>query len=229
MNGRTVTVGCADHAPRRASATPVIEVFADVVCPFTHVGLTRVVECRRVVGSAALLRVRSWPLELVNGEPLGADLVAEEVDELREQVAPDLFAGFDRSCFPSTSLPALSLAAAAYRESSRLGERVSLALRHALFEEGRDIADVDVLADIARAHDVPRVEAVDPDAVRSDWDEGRHRGVQGSPHFFLGDEGYFCPALDITRVRGHLQITSDAAAFEAFVARAFAAPDDVRF
>lgn len=228
MNGRSVTVGGGDRAPRRASASTVIEVFADVVCPFTHVGLTRLVERRRALGSSAVVRVRAWPLELVNGEPLGAELVTEEVQELRRQVAPDLFAGFDRSRFPSTSLPALGLAAAAYRESSHLGERVSLALRHALFEDGLDIADADVLADIARAHDVPRVEAVDRDAVRSDWDEGRSRGVQGSPHFFLGDEGYLCPALDITRVDGQLQIASDTAAFEAFVVRAFATPDDIQ-
>jgi predicted DsbA family dithiol-disulfide isomerase len=228
MNGRTVSIGGGDRAPRDASATAVIEVFADVMCPFTHVGLTRLVERRRALGSSVVLRVRAWPLELVNGEPLGAELVAEEVHELREQVAPDLFTGFDASRFPSSSLPALTLAAAAYRASSRLGERVSLAVRHALFEEGRDIADVDVLADIARACDVPRVEGIDRDAVRSDWEEGRNRGVQGSPHFFLGDEGYFCPALDITRVGGNLHITSDAAAFDAFVARAFAEPHDAR-
>lgn len=66
----------------------MIEVFADVVCPFTHVGLRRLVERRHELGSSAVLRVRAWPLELVNGEPLAADVVAEEVRELREQVAP---------------------------------------------------------------------------------------------------------------------------------------------
>ena len=58
--------------------------------------------------STVVLRVRAWPLELVNGEPLAADLVAEEVRELREQVAPDLFAGFDPTRFPATSLPAMT-------------------------------------------------------------------------------------------------------------------------
>ena len=178
------------------------------------------------MGSSAVLRVRAWPLELVNGEPLDAELVAEEVHELREQVAPDLFAGFDRSRFPSTSLPALTLVAAAYRASARLGEQVSLAVRHALFEDGRDIADAGVLADLARAHDVPPVDAGDRAAVRSDWDEGRIRGVQGSPHFFLNRDGYFCPALDLTRVGGQLHIATNVATFEAFAARAFT-PRDV--
>lgn len=201
----------------------MIEVFADVVCPFTHVGLRRLVDRRRDLGSTAVLRVRAWPLELVNGEPLAADLVAEEVRELREQVAPDLFAGFDAMRFPATSLPAMALAADAYRRSAPVGERVSLALRHALFEEGRDIAATDVLADIAGAHDLGLPDAVDRAAIVADWEEGRRRGVQGSPHFFVDDEGFFCPALEIERVRDRLQITSDPARFDEFLARAFPA------
>jgi hypothetical protein len=98
-------------------------------------------------------------------------------------------------------------------------------VRHALFEEGRDIADVGVLADLARAHEVPLVDVGDLVAVRSDWEEGRIRGVLGSPHFFLGRDGYFCPAFDITRVGGQLHIATDVVAFEAFAARAFTSRD----
>ena len=52
------------------------------------------------------LRLRAWPLELVNDAPLDADLIADEVAALRAHVAPDLFAGFDPQHFPKTSLPA---------------------------------------------------------------------------------------------------------------------------
>ena len=93
----------------------VVEVFADVCCPFTHVGLRRLVQRRDEVGGDLELVVRAWPLELVNGAPLDGDLIAEEIEELRKQVAADLFVGFDRGRFPATSLPALELAAAAYR------------------------------------------------------------------------------------------------------------------
>src|SRR5206468_3084962 len=59
----------AEHA--RCGMTAVIEVFADVRCPFTHVGLTRFVARRHELGRREpRLRVRAWPLELVNGEPL---------------------------------------------------------------------------------------------------------------------------------------------------------------
>jgi predicted DsbA family dithiol-disulfide isomerase len=198
----------------------VIEVFADVACPFTHVGLQRFVDRRRARNPAAMLRVRAWPLELVNGEPLPPELVAEEVQALREQVAPDLFTGFDPTQFPETSLPAMAVAATAYRHSDRLGERVSLALRHALFERGLNISDADVLAEIADAHRLTPAHTDDAAAPFADWHEGQRRGVQGSPHFFIGDESFFCPTLEITRVGEHLQIASDATRFEAFLARA---------
>src|SRR3546814_2266133 len=68
-------------------------------------------------------------------------MAAEHVADLRAQCAPDAFAGFDPERFPSTTLPALALAAAAYRYTGPVGERVSLALRDALWEQGRDISD----------------------------------------------------------------------------------------
>ena len=200
-----------------------IEVYADVVCPFTHVGLRRLTDRRDQLGSAESVRVRAWPLELVNGEPLEARLVAEEVEELRRQVAPDLFVGFDPRHFPGSSLPALALVAAAYRTSDLLGERVSLAVRHALFEEGRDIAKTPVLADIARAHSVMAVERRDEATVVEEWHEGEQRGVRGSPHFFVDGDGFFCPFLDISRVGDDLCIRTDPIGFDRFVARALAA------
>jgi len=189
----------------------VVEVFADVRCPFAHVGLRRLVERAR---SEVVLRVRAWPLELVNDAPLDGALIAEEVDELRAQVAPELFAGFDTEHFPASSLPALGLAAAAYGTGDlRLGERVSLALRDALFEHGRDIAQPDELRQIAEREGVPW--PVDAGrAVLDDWEEGRRRAVIGSPHFFVDGRGFFCPALDIRRRDGHLVISATHAGLE---------------
>ena len=115
----------------------VIEVFADVACPFTHVGLRRFVDRRAELGrDDVTLRVRAWPLEIVNGQPLDPHFIAEEVDDIRQQVAPALFQGFTEAAFPASSLPALTLAAAAYDENLATGERVSLALRDLLFEQG---------------------------------------------------------------------------------------------
>jgi 2-hydroxychromene-2-carboxylate isomerase len=158
-------------------------------------------------------------LELVNGEPLAADLVAEEIEALRQRAAPDLFRGFDPAEFPTSSLPALSLAAEAYRRDIRLGERVSLELRHELFELGHDISSPEVLARIGSANGLRSSAAVDRQ-VDADWVEGRRRGVLGSPHFFVGSEGFFCPSLEIERVGSHLRVTFDEEQFERFAHRA---------
>jgi predicted DsbA family dithiol-disulfide isomerase len=194
----------------------VIEAFADVACPFTHVGLHRLTDRRNGMRSRAVVVVKAWPLELVNGQPIAVETVAEEVAELRAQVSPDLFTGFDPTRFPGTSLPALGLATAAYRMDAHLGERVSLALRDALFERGLDISDAQVLADIARNHDV-HPDPGDDAAVIDQWRDGQARGVVGSPHFFANGEGVFCPSLEITRLDGRLHITSDPEALERFL------------
>ncbi len=202
----------------QGAALRTVEVYADVCCPFAHVGLRRLVERRAALGRTdVVLKVRAWPLELVNGAPLDPTLIDEEVAELRKQVAPDLFAGFDAVRFPRTSLPAMALASIAYDHSLALGERVSLALRDALFEQGRDIADPDVLSDLAAAAGIESSTEAAHQQVLSDWSRGQRIGVLGSPHFFVGAEDFFCPSLHIARVDGHLTITSDRRAFDAFV------------
>ncbi len=201
----------------------VIEVFADVVCPFTHVGLRRVVAARRELDRPDVdLSARAWPLEVVNGRPMDADFVAEEIAEIRSRVAPDLFAGFDPAAFPSTSLPALALTAVANAAGAATGEAVALDLRDLLFEQGRDVSDPAVLAPLAHRHGlaVPG-EQPGTGAVLADYEEGRTRGVVGSPHFFIGGESFFCPSLDIRRIDGHLVVGFDEAGMGDFLAACF--------
>lgn len=199
----------------------MIEVFADVGCPFTHVGLRRLVERRDELGRDDVrIRVRAWPLEVVNGRPLTGAFVAEEVVELRAQVAPDLFGGFDPAAFGSTLLPAMALGALAYEADDLVGEQVSLALRDALFEHGSNVSDPKVLEKIARDHGV----GLDLDLARvhDEHAEGVRRGVVGSPHFFTAGGSFFCPALDISHdPSGRLLVRPDPAAFEAFIEAAF--------
>ena len=198
-----------------------IEVFADIWCPFAHIGIRRVIERRDAVAADVVLRVRAWPLELVNGTPMDAAFIGEEVVDIREQVAPDLFTDFREATFPTTTLPALALVEAAHRIGSTEGEAMSLALRDALFEHGRDVSDPAELTDLAMAAGVPLPDDADHEAVRASLAEGRDRGVVGSPHFFTPDGAFFCPALDIARVDGHLRIAQKADMFDAFVTVCF--------
>ena len=200
----------------------VIEVFADVGCPFTHVGLRRFVEHRAASGRTDVtLRVRSWPLEVVNGQPLDAHFIAEEVDDIRRQIAPAMFAGFVESSFPTTFLPALTLAAAAYEQDLAAGEEISLTLRDLLFEQGVDIGRTDVLVGLADERGIT-VDLDDPSPVLRDHADGVARGVVGSPHFFTAQGGFFCPALDVSRDdTGHLRLIADTEGFDRFIADCF--------
>lgn len=213
-----------DGAGRGHGTGRVVEVFADVTCPFAHVSLRRFVEQRRRAGADGVhLRVRAWPLELVNGEPLGAEKVAEEIVDLRSQVAADLFDGFDPGAWPSTTIGPLAVATSAYAQGVGVGEAVNLALRDALFELGRPIADPEVLAAIAAEHGVEVPDPATAEAVvATDLTDGRRRGVIGSPHFFLGDGSFFCPGLDISKQGGHLRIDVRESHFREFLDRAFA-------
>jgi len=189
-----------------------VEVFADIVCPFTHVGLRRLSEQRHARHVRLTLRVRAWPLEWINGTPLAPELLTREIQALRAQVAPDLFAEFDPTLFPLTSIPAFGLTAAAYNLDDATGAAVSLAIRDALFEHGRDISDQDVLREIGRRFGIEPLDlASAASAVRVDWERGKARAVQGSPHFFVGDRNWFCPSLDITRngERFDIQLADD--------------------
>ena len=198
-----------------------IEVFAELMCPFTHLSLRRIVARRAERGQTApLLRVRPWPLEVVNGRPLDPHHVGREVRALRSQISPDLFGGFDPATFPSTSMPGLRLVEAAYGRDAVTGEAVSLALRNALFEQGEDIAETAVLARVASDHGVT-VPGEDLDArVCAAYEDGRRRGVQGSPHFFVAGESVFCPMLDIrTDDEGEFHLALDEQAVRATLDR----------
>ncbi len=201
----------------------VIEVFADIVCPFTHVGLQRLVERRRQLDRDDVrLLVRALPLELINGEPMDPEAVAAKVASLREQVSPELFVGFDPSRFPSTSLPALALTNAGYRRAPATGEAVALELRRLVFDAGVDVSRPEVLAGVAERHGIETGDPVDEAAVLADLEESRQRGVIGSPHFFIpGGESLFCPTLELARTGDALDIALDIERFGRLVDSSF--------
>jgi 2-hydroxychromene-2-carboxylate isomerase len=211
-----------DDTPGRHRGVKLLEVFADVACPFAHVGLHRFVLEREARGlDTPVLSVRAWPLELGNGQPMtGASLVAK-IAALREQVAPGRFEGFDPARFPSTTLPALAGEVAARRRSPVVGEAFSLAVRDALFERGADVGDPAVVNDLLSRFDVAPISPDDEADVLASFEEGRVRGVKGSPHFFVGESGFFCPSLDIEHDDDGYEIRFDLAGFTSFIDAAF--------
>jgi predicted DsbA family dithiol-disulfide isomerase len=200
-----------------------IEVFADIVCPFTHVGLRRLRDMRAERGSKTPIAIHAWPLELVNGEPVDRNVVAREIAALRTSVAPELFAGFDRAAWPVTSIPAFGLVTSAYAHDDATGEAISFAVRDALFEQGLDVADRDVLRHIGAPYGVePLTPAAADAAARRDFERGRNRLVRGSPHFFVGSHDWFCPGLHIVERGNTFDIEVAGATMEEFYGAAFA-------
>lgn len=195
----------------------LVEVYADVWCPFAHLSLRRLGPLRDELAPGVPLVVRAWPLELVNGRPLDPGQTAAHVAELRRDVAPGLFAGFDPTTMPASTLEALALVEAVNDLDPSLGERISLDLRDALFERGERI-DTALLADLARRAGLDASVLADHAAVLARLAEGRRRGVQGSPHLFIGGRGLFCPLLDIERDEaGDLHMRERMGRFETFV------------
>ncbi len=169
--------------------------------------------------------VRAWPLELVNDGPMSVDKTAEHVHELQEHAAPQMFQHVDLGQFPTTTLPALALVARAYRQDLHLGERASFLVRDALFEHGQNIAEPDVLRDLAEQLGCGVPDDHDHAAVLDDYAEGRSRGVVGSPHWFHGATDAFCPALQIDRADLGLIIHENEIRLQEFLSHSFSAHD----
>lgn len=202
-----------------------LEVFADIWCPFAHVGLRALAAERDRRGrDDVVLWVRAWPLELVNGAPMDGHHAAVRAKALREQVSPDQFASVAPDNFPSTTLPALALVSRAYTVDARLGERATFLVRDALFEHGLDIADPTVLQRLADELGIGLPEDADRARVLADHAEGQERGVKGSPHFFGPHGDVFCPALQISRDENDdFVILADRQRLTEFVDRCFEA------
>lgn len=200
-----------------------MDVYADLTCPFAHLSLHRLRREREARGSGLVLRVRSWPLEVVNGVVQDGRMVARTAAHLRVTIAPDLFRRVDPDNWPHTTLPALALADAAYDHGPAVGEAVNLALRDALFEHGLPIDDEALLDRIAADHGVTRPADVAA-RVEHDWASGSALGVEGSPTYVLGDRRWFCPALNVSHDDHGLVVTPDEATMREFLDAAFGVP-----
>lgn len=205
------------------SSQDIIEVFADVWCPFAYVGLRMIRDYRDAVGATdSYILVRSWPLELINNDPMEPEKAFNNCSALRNQVAPDAFAGINIDNFPVSTLDALTLIARAYEIDLSLGEAASFKVREALFEEGKNISDLSVLDGLA--NDLGIGDFRDPShaSVHADWEEGKRRGVIGSPHFFHGTVGTFCPSLQMSKSpETGLTIHTDTSRLQEFLQQCF--------
>jgi predicted DsbA family dithiol-disulfide isomerase len=128
------------------------------------------------------------------------------------QLEPDHFSPPRRETWPSTLLPAMeALKVAGELGGAKAADRFDEAARRAFFLDRRDLSIRPTLADLAAETGLDResfLSAFDGGGHRrdvvADWQEGRRRGVEGSPHAFLPDgRAVFNPGIGtIDWVRG---------------------------
>ncbi|GIU84599.1 MAG: dithiol-disulfide isomerase [Acidimicrobiales bacterium] len=201
------------------AGSAAVEVWADVLCPFAHWSMRRLRELvSRIRGERWIeVRVRAWPLEWVNSSPWSATHVEDEVRALRVSCAPDDFREFDAANFPESSIILLGAIARANEVHPSLGEQVSYALRDAVFERGLPLGCMSELERVLASLGLPLPDRATAEAlVRRDWDEGRRRGVDGSPHFFVGGRSWFCPMLRVRHDQGGYHVSADEEVGEEF-------------
>ena len=171
----------------------MLTVFSDLHCPWAYVFSIRLRRARAAVGQPPVAW-RSWPLELVNQRGTPWDTLSQEIPVLT-QLEPDHFAPPRRDTWPSTVQPAMeALKVAGELGGPAAADRFDDAARRAFFLDRRDLSLRSTLAEIATEAGLEQPRFLDAfdggghrRAVVTDWEEGRRRGVQGSPHVFLPD------------------------------------------
>ncbi len=143
----------------------------------------------------AKLRIRPFPLELIDGESAPRDILDQEWWLAAIQEPAAAFAPYRGDDWPTTTLPAFEAAWCAGCQGEQALATYNLRVRQAFFAEGRNIGRWDVLGEIAEEVGLDR-QRFDQDvasgearaAVVEDARLGRERyRVQGAPTLMLAD------------------------------------------
>lgn len=218
-------VGCSKPTPPpEARKTAVVEVYTDLVCPWCFIGTERLDQA--IAASGVKVDVRHRPF-LLNPDvpPEGLD-VAQHLRELGRDPAQafaqvEAFAkqsgiALDLSKQPrmrSTVYGHALLAAAAPKGTQRALERD---LFRAHFLEARNLADAQVLTELARRHGftADEVASVLQDAnaqagVRREAQAASAQGVRGVPFFVFGNGQRLSGAQSVETLRAALEASAE--------------------
>lgn len=134
--------------------------WGEYYCPWTYVAVARLRAVTPALQGRATLRLRAFPLELIDGHSAPRDVLAQEwwLAALQEPLAD--FAHHTGEDWPTTTLPAFEAAWCADRQGEEIAADFDMRVRRAFFAEGRNIGRRDVMMEIAREAglDLPRFE-----------------------------------------------------------------------
>ena len=205
----------------------MIEVYADIWCPFAHVGLRSAVARRDELGRReVVLWVRAWPLELVDGAPLDPGATAEHVEDLRAASGPGSLRALRSRALPE------KLARGARARRGRLPQGRTNRRGREPCAAPRAVRGGGATSRTRRCSRRWRVPTVSATPVTGTWKASTRSGtrasrggVRGSPHFFCGKADAFCPSLEISEDgEGHLDLRQDMEALEELLAGCFEEP-----
>jgi predicted DsbA family dithiol-disulfide isomerase len=182
-------------------ALPVIEVYSDLLCPWTYLVVYRL----RLVWPAYAERLRlvwrALSLEFINRQGTPKPTLDLEIGLIR-QIEPALpLRAWERPDWqwPVTFWPAFEALACAQAQGDAAGFAMNWAIRHAFYAEGASPALRHEL--LAIAGRVAAETPLDLERFEADWDSGRYKAgviadsrrgwhalrVAGSPTFVLPD------------------------------------------
>jgi predicted DsbA family dithiol-disulfide isomerase len=169
--------------------------WGEYYCPWTYVATVRLHAIMPELRGRATLRLRPFPLELIDGTSAPRDILDQEwwLAAIQEPAAP--FAPYRGDDWPTTTMPAFEAAWCAARQGDEAHAVFDLQVRRAFFAEGRNIGRWDVLHEIATETGLDR-QRFDQDvasgaarpAVIEEAGLGRERyRVRGTPTLMLSD------------------------------------------
>ncbi|WP_421361051.1 DsbA family oxidoreductase [Agrobacterium rosae] len=189
----------------------VIDVVSDMVCPWCYLGKARLDLALAEILDEVSVDVNWRPYRLNPDYPpegvdqkaelekkLGGKEKVEQAHEMLTQLGKEVGIDFDFDAIkigPNT-LDAHRLSLWAHAEGREFQDKVTTALFKANFEEGRNIGDHEVLADIAEQAGMNRevvtrllASDADKDTIVAEIDAAQQMGVAGVP-FFILDQKY---------------------------------------
>jgi predicted DsbA family dithiol-disulfide isomerase len=182
--------------PRPETTPRTIQVWSDLLCPFAHVAIHRLLETRDGLKLDVHIDHHTFALELFDGphpRP-GTDSEAVGLGQLAPELGWRLWSAPDWT-YPHTVLLAAEAVHAAKAQGLKQSEDLDRALRKAFWLESRSIAHRQVILDVANETGTiataQLAEALDHGTYRSkiieDHTVAQTDAVKGSPHLFLSD------------------------------------------
>lgn len=170
--------------------------WGEYYCPWTYVAAARLHAVMPEFRGRARLRLRPFPLELIDGHSAPRDILDQEwwLAAIQEPAAE--FAPFRGDDWPTTTMPAFEGAWCAARQGDEALAAFDLRVRRAFFAEGRNIGRAEVVRAVAKEAGLD-LAAFDRDlasgqarpAVEEEARLGRERfRVRGTPTLMLADE-----------------------------------------